>query len=66
MDVDLDGLEDLLIANGHAFDTQDLDTIERTSKLGSLPASQSRKKIFLFPPLAVPNMIYRNIGSLKF
>ncbi|MEE2614397.1 MAG: VCBS repeat-containing protein [Verrucomicrobiota bacterium] len=66
MDVDLDGLEDLLIANGHAFDTQDLDTIERTSKLGSLPVSQSRKKIFLFPPLAVPNMIYRNIGSLQF
>ena len=66
MDVDLDGLEDLLIANGHAFDTQDLDTIERTSKLGSLPVSQSRKKIFLFPPLAVPNMIYRNIGSLLF
>ena len=66
MDVDLDGLEDLLIANGHAFDTQDLDTIERTSKLGSLPVSQSRKKVFLFPPLAVPNMIYRNAGNLQF
>jgi len=66
MDVDLDGLEDLLIANGHAFDTQDLDAMERTSKLGVLPVSQSRKKIFLHPPLAVPNMIYRNIGNLQF
>ena len=66
MDVDLDGLEDLLIANGHAFDTQDLDAIERTSKLGTLPVSQSRKKIFLYPPLSVPNMIYRNAGNLQF
>lgn len=66
MDVDLDGLEDLLIANGHAFDTQDLDAIERTTKLGKLPVSQSRKKIFLYPPLSVPNMVYRNTGNLQF
>ena len=30
VDVDLDGYEDLLTGNGHAFDTQDLDAIERT------------------------------------
>ena len=66
LDVDLDGLEDLLIANGHAFDTQDLDTIERTAKLGKLPAAQDRKKIFLYPPLAVPNMVFRNDGDLRF
>ena len=66
LDVDLDGLEDLLIANGHAFDTQDLDTIERTSKLGKLPAAQARKKVFLYPPLNVSNMVFRNEGGLRF
>ncbi|MBC8244790.1 MAG: VCBS repeat-containing protein [Verrucomicrobia bacterium] len=66
LDVDLDGLEDLLIANGHAFDTQDLDTIERTARLGKLPPAQDRKKIFLFPPLAVPNRVFRNDGGLRF
>jgi len=66
LDVDLDGLEDLLIANGHAFDTQDIDAIERTAKLGKLPAAQARKKIFLYPPLNVPNMVLRNEGGLRF
>ena len=66
LDVDLDGLEDLLIANGHAFDTQDLDTIERTARLGRLPPAQDRKKIFLYPPLNVPNMVFRNEAGLRF
>ncbi|MDP6753805.1 MAG: VCBS repeat-containing protein [Verrucomicrobiota bacterium] len=66
LDVDLDGLEDLLIANGHAFDTQDLDTIERTARLGRLPPAQDRKKIFLYPPLNVPNMVFRNDAGLRF
>ena len=44
---------------------QDLDAIERTSKLGKLPVAQSRKKIFLYPPLTVPNMVYRNTGGLR-
>ncbi|MBT6102293.1 MAG: hypothetical protein HOH62_00190, partial [Verrucomicrobia bacterium] len=66
LDVDLDGLEDLLIANGHAFDTQNLDAIERTAKLGKTPAAQARKKVFLYPPLNVPNMVFRNEGGLRF
>ena len=59
-------MEDLLIANGHAFDTQDLDAIERTARLGKLPAAQARKKVFLYPPLTVPNMVFRNDGGLRF
>jgi hypothetical protein len=66
LDVDLDGLEDMLIANGHAFDTQNLDVMEKTARLGNLPFSQARKKVFLYPPLNVPNMVFRNDGGLRF
>src|SRR5262245_33370008 len=30
LDVDLDGFEDLLAVNAHAYDTQDFDTIEKS------------------------------------
>ncbi len=62
LDVDLDGYEDLLIANGHAFDTQDSDAIERNRAKGKQSLSESRRQLLQFPPLAIPNLIYRNRG----
>lgn len=65
LDVDLDGYEDLLIANGHAFDTQDLDAIElnRVTK-GSL--RETRDNLRLFPRLETANLAFRNRGDLTF
>jgi len=64
MDVDLDGFEDVLIANGHGHDRTDSDALrqleERTRAGGS--ASQPN----LFPRLALPNVAYRNEGGLKY
>ena len=67
LDVDLDGYEDLLTANGHAFDIQDLDVMERVRHQGR-PASiaQAREKLLSFPPLRTPNCAFRNRTDLTF
>ncbi len=63
LDVDLDGYEDLLVSNGHAFDTQDLDAAR-------VPANKapggSGKSLEQFPPLSTPNYAFRNRGDLTF
>tara|TARA_B110000444_G_scaffold221623_1_gene223095 strand:- start:939 stop:4289 length:3351 start_codon:yes stop_codon:yes gene_type:complete len=66
LDVDLDGWEDILVTNGFEFDTDDLDTQARISRLGNLGVAQKRKTIFLFPPLDTPNVAFRNLGNLRF
>ena len=66
LDVDLDGWEDLLVTNGFEFDTDDLDTQNKISRLGKIPVAQKRKTIFLFPPLDTPNVAFRNLGDGRF
>jgi hypothetical protein len=66
LDVDLDGYEDLLIGNGHAYDTQDLDAAAYIKSLGKQTQQESKKNLALYPKLEVPNLIFRNRGDLTF
>lgn len=67
MDVDLDGYEDLLVANGHAFDIQDFDATERIQRMGRpRSAEAAREHLLQFPPLRTPNYAFRNQGDLTF
>lgn len=67
LDVDLDGYEDLLVSNGHAYDTQDLDMHEKAPE----PTPQARgmrpaKRLKDFPRLETPNLVFRNRRDLTF
>ncbi len=69
MDVDLDGYEDLLVTTGYDYDFLDLDTMERIE--GSVsgirnPLISGRRFLLLFPPLDLPNVVFRNNGDLTF
>ena len=63
LDVDLDGYEDLLVSNGHAYDTQDLDT---TMKPVGKGMEAARGQLGSFPRLLTPNYIFRNRGDRTF
>ncbi len=58
LDVDLDGYDDLLVGNGHAFDTQDLDVGDRPMS-GKGPVA-SLQHLMQFPKLETPNCAFRN------
>ncbi|HEX6910006.1 MAG TPA: VCBS repeat-containing protein, partial [Longimicrobium sp.] len=61
LDVDLDGYEDLLTVNGHAFDVQDLDLVEGAPEAqGTGMNRQIGKALKNFPPLITPNYAFRN------
>ena len=64
LDVDLDGFEDLLVANGHAYDYLDSDTQVRSRGLAG--GADWRRSRLLFPPLPLPNQAFRNRGDLTF
>ena len=67
LDVDLDGYEDLLISNGHAYDTQDLDMNDKVRSLGnSRTPRQSYELLRMYPALATPNVLFRNRGDRTF
>ncbi|MFM1945593.1 MAG: hypothetical protein RI897_4575, partial [Verrucomicrobiota bacterium] len=69
LDVDLDGYEDVLVANGMERAARDLDVAER---MKSMRASRrmSDEAVFqarlMFPRLATPNLLFRNRGDLTF
>jgi enediyne biosynthesis protein E4 len=66
LDVDLDGYEDLLVATGNMFDTQDQDAEQRIRALGAWPRERVPFKLWMYPPLALPKMSFRNRGDLTF
>jgi hypothetical protein len=67
LDVDLDGFEDLLAVNAHAYDTQDLDMQERAPAAQGMGANrQIGKSLKDFPPLITPNYAFRNGGHRTF
>ncbi|HUR56209.1 MAG TPA: FG-GAP-like repeat-containing protein [Opitutaceae bacterium] len=57
LDVDLDGYEDLLFSNGHAFDTQDLDMSDKPQMKGPAAAVAN---LLAHPKLETPNYAFRN------
>jgi hypothetical protein len=66
LDADLDGWEDLLIANGFAHNVDDIDIQEKILKAGKLSIEEKRKTLLWFPRLATPNVAFRNQHDLTF
>jgi hypothetical protein len=63
-DVDLDGREDILIANGHVWDIMDADVHEKL--MNRLTGVDWRRQRWEFPPLRLKNVAYRNRGDMTF
>ena len=66
LDVDLDGFEDILVANGNAFDVQDRDVLRRVQALTGQTPEQKRTNLLLYPRLDPPNVAFRNRGDRTF
>jgi hypothetical protein len=64
LDVDLDGFEDVLVANGNFHDVQDSDAIRAIAHIRHRESPEAR--LSRFPPLSVPNLAFRNRGDLTF
>jgi len=69
MDVDLDGLEDVLITNGVERNARHLDTIIKLKKQRESKKMTNREILLarrVFPAQETPNAAFRNLGELKF
>jgi hypothetical protein len=69
MDVDLDGLEDVLITNGVERNARHLDTIIKLRKQRESKKMTNREILLarrVFPAQDTPNAAFRNLGELKF
>jgi hypothetical protein len=67
LDVDLDGFEDLLIANGHAHDVNNSDAVRAAEGADNAGGpGQISGSLLAFPPLPARNAAVRNRGDLSF
>ncbi len=66
LDVDLDGLPDILVGTGELYDATDLDGLERMARLTTADRRRGLDLLSVFPPLAIPNMAFHNRGDLTF
>jgi hypothetical protein len=68
LDVDLDGYEDLLLGNGHAYDVQNADAQTRINMLKTRVRTFDafRQLVFEYPPLDQHNAAFRNRGDGTF
>lgn len=69
LDVDLDGFEDLLIANGFERDNMNVDALRRIEAMKARQTRSVVEQLALrreFPRLDTPNLAFRNLGNLKF
>jgi hypothetical protein len=64
LDVDLDGWQDILIANGHRWDLMDADTQERLQS--GVTRVQWQRERWEYPRLPLKNVAFRNRGDLTF
>ena len=64
VDVDLDGWQDILVANGHLWDIMDADVQEGLQN--RLNEVQWQRLRWQFPPLKLRNVALRNRGDLTF
>ncbi len=68
VDVDLDGLQDILISTGNAIDIQNSDVQEADHRRRATVRSfdEFRRLVLHFPPLYQRNVVFRNLGNLQF
>ena len=68
LDVDLDGYDDLIVTNGHAFDVQNADAQARINMMRDRVQSdeEHRQLIFQYPRLDLTTMAFRNRGDGSF
>lgn len=69
LDLDLDGFDDLLVTNGVERDGRDADVSDRLSRMratGTFSNEEMFRSRNQFPRLATPDMIFRNLGNLRF
>lgn len=66
VDVNLDGLDDLLLSTGHAYDAMNADTQMRLRSSGMSRGGGWRRSLLKYPDLNLKNMAFRNEGDRTF